>query len=79
MATEIRFECPTCGAGHTRGMVNGVDVFRCLRCGYMGHGFHADPEVDRSVYAEHMAANAWNRAHGIPEVPMGVDPLNGPG
>jgi hypothetical protein len=24
-------------------------------------------------------ANAFNRAHGIAEVPLGRDPLNGPG
>ena len=32
--------------------------------------------VDRKeVFAQHVEANAFNRAHGIPEVPLGVDPL----
>jgi rubredoxin len=77
--TMIYFECPICGAQHTRGFLNGVDVFRCLKCGYVGHGFHPDPEIDRLLMREHVAANIWNRAHGIQEVPLGVDPLNGPG
>lgn len=76
---EIRFKCPACDAEHTRGLLNGVDVFRCLRCGYTGHGFHTDPEIDRAVYAEHRQGNDFNRAHGIPEVPLGLDPMNGPG
>lgn len=76
---EILFECPACGARHRRGFLNGVDVFRCLRCGYVGHGFHADPEIDRQAYEEHRENNAWNRAHGVREVPLGVDPMNGPG
>jgi ribosomal protein L37AE/L43A len=74
--SEIQFECPTCDAHHYRGFINGVDLFRCLRCGYVGHGFSADPETDRAVYAEHKAGNEFNRAHGIPEVPLGVDPLS---
>jgi hypothetical protein len=76
---DILFECPTCGAHHTRGFVNGVDVFRCLRCGYMGHGFSDDPEADRLAHEEHVENNAWNRAHGVREVPLGVDPMGGPG
>jgi hypothetical protein len=76
---EIRFECPGCGARHTRGFVNGVNVFRCLRCGYAGHGFSTDFESDRLAYAEHCENNALHRALGIPEVPLGVDPLGGPG
>lgn len=75
----IQFKCPQCDATHTRGFVNGVDVFRCLGCGYMGHGFHAEPEADSAAFREHAENNTWNRAHGIPEVPLGVDPLNGPG
>jgi Zn ribbon nucleic-acid-binding protein len=75
----IQFECPTCGARHQRGFLNGVDIFRCLRCGYVGHGHHTDPEIDRQVQAELVETNEWNRAHGIREVPQGVDPLNGPG
>jgi ribosomal protein L37AE/L43A len=76
---RIRFECPVCAAVHDRGMINGVDVFRCLRCGYVGHGFSVDPEADRLALEEHDAANAYNRVRGIEEVPLGVDPLNGPG
>ena len=34
----IHFQCPTCGAEHRRGFVDGVSLFRCLRCGYQGHG-----------------------------------------
>jgi hypothetical protein len=79
MKEPIHFECPSCGAKHSRGFLNGMDCFRCLKCGYMGHGFHTDPEIDRAMFAEHTNANAWNRAHGIPEVPLGVDSLNGPG
>jgi hypothetical protein len=32
----LRFICPVCQAQHDRGFVNGVDVYRCLRCGYTG-------------------------------------------
>lgn len=35
-ADRIEFTCPTCGAQHNRGYVNGVDTFRCLKCGYVG-------------------------------------------
>lgn len=71
---SIKFHCPTCAAAHDRGFVNGVSVFRCLRCGYQGHGFHSDPAIDREVYAQHVASNATNRALGLDEVPFGVDP-----
>lgn len=27
-----KYHCP-CGATHERGPVNGVDVYRCLKCG----------------------------------------------
>lgn len=30
------FTCPKCGASHSRGPVNGADVYRCLRCGWAG-------------------------------------------
>lgn len=79
MSARLVFECPGCGATHDRGFVNGVDVFRCLGCGYSGHGFSTDIEIDRAVYADHCEGNAWNLAHGLPEVPLGRDPLNGPG
>jgi hypothetical protein len=68
------FQCPTCDAKHSRGFVNGVDSFRCLHCGYVGHGFHTDAAIDAEIYTQHLQANAFNRAHGIPERPMGVQP-----
>jgi transcription elongation factor Elf1 len=30
------FSCPQCSAQHSRGTVNGVDVYRCLKCGWSG-------------------------------------------
>jgi hypothetical protein len=75
----IRFECPACGAHHERGFVDGHSVFRCLRCGYLGRGFSEDRELDDAVFAEHEEANRVNRSLGLPEVPLGVDPLRGPG
>lgn len=76
MADRIRFKCPVCDAEHDRGFVDGVSVFRCLGCGYTGHGFHPDPSIDRECLAEHVANNALHRKLGIPEVPLGVDPLS---
>lgn len=78
MSTQppIHFVCPTCSAEHWRGFVDGVSVFRCLHCGYQGHGFHPDPEIDREVYADHLAGNEYLRSVGLPEVPMGADPLS---
>jgi Zn ribbon nucleic-acid-binding protein len=73
---SIHFRCPTCNAEHHRGFVDGVSVFRCLRCGYSGHGFHSDADIDRDAYADHCAANADLRRLGLPEVPLGVDPLS---
>lgn len=75
----IQFECPTCGARHQRGFVDGVDTFRCLHCGYLGHGFHSNEGIDREAKRDHDTGNEFNRAHGLPEVPLGVDPLNGAG
>ena len=74
MNTTILFKCPTCGAEHSRGFLDGVSLFRCLRCGYQGHGFHPDADIDRAVYKERQLGNLVNRAAGVPEVPMGVDP-----
>jgi len=65
MSERIRFVCPTCGASHDRGYVDGVAIFRCLGCGYVGHGHHPDPEIDAEVQADVDEAEAWNRAHGI--------------
>jgi Zn ribbon nucleic-acid-binding protein len=72
----IVFKCPTCEAAHTRGFINGVSLFRCLRCGYQGHGFHSAPDIDRLVLADHEGGNAISRSLGIPETPLGVDPLS---
>lgn len=75
---RIHFICPTpgCGAEHWRGFLDGVSVFRCLRCGYQGHGFHHDHDIDREVFAQHQEANAYNRLVGVPEVTLGDDPLS---
>jgi hypothetical protein len=45
ISQPIRFTCPTCSATHGRGFLDGVSVFRCLRCGYLGHGFHSVAEA----------------------------------
>ena len=34
--TPAPFTCPECGAQHDRGWVDGVETYRCLRCGYVG-------------------------------------------
>ena len=45
--TSIGFKCPTCDAEHTRGFLDGVSLFRCLRC---DTGFTATPRlIDRSL------------------------------
>jgi len=62
----IHFTCPSCDAKHDRGYVNGVDVFRCLHCGYSGHGFHPDPAIDADVGKEIRANQVWNREHELP-------------
>lgn len=74
MREPIRFKCPSCGAEHTRGFVDGVCTFRCFGCGYQGHGFHPVAAIDKAVYADHLAGNALNRRAGVPEVPLGIDP-----
>jgi hypothetical protein len=73
----IQFTCPVCSASHDRGCIDGVSLFRCLACGYQGHGHHPDPEIDREVEAERLAGNALNRAAGVGEVPPGVDARKG--
>ena len=65
MAT-IKFECPCCKARHERGYVDGVSLFRCLRCGYVGHGHHPDPEIDRGVHADVLAGQAADARAGMP-------------
>lgn len=34
MSARIHFVCPSCGAQHDRGFLDGVCVFRCFGCGY---------------------------------------------
>jgi hypothetical protein len=81
----VHFTCPCCGAEHDRGWVgyirpaHGAGVFRCLRCGYSGRGLHPDPEIDCELADQWATGNTWNRDSGIAEVPLGTDPLNGPG
>jgi Zn ribbon nucleic-acid-binding protein len=75
----IHFTCPSCGAKHDRGYVNGVDRFECTKCGYGGFGLHPDREIDLELFAEWKTNNDLHRAYGISEVPIGTDPLNGPG
>ncbi len=59
----IHFTCPQCDAKHDRGyfggpMAEGGGTFRCLHCGYSGHGLHPDAEVDRGVYRDWALGNA---------------------
>lgn len=71
---RIWFRCPVCRARHDRGFVDGTSLFRCLGCGYQGHGFSADPKVDRAMFADREAANAIDRSLGLQGVTLGVDP-----
>ncbi len=72
----IHFTCPRCERGHSRGYVNGVDLFRCLGCGYVGHGLHPDEGVDQAAFeeaAKNVALDAslglkstvWQRANEV--------------
>ena len=63
----IHFECPVCTHSHDRGYLNGVDLFRCLHCGYIGYGHHSDPTIDAEVQADIQEANVINRALVLPE------------
>jgi rubredoxin len=67
MDDPIHFECPRCKATHDRGYFDGVDTFRCLRCGYVGHGFHPDEAIDAGIGRDIREAQKWNRDHGLPE------------
>ena len=66
----IHFTCPSCGAEHDRGYVDGVDTFRCLGCGYRGHGFNPDSDTDRGIGQDIREAQAWDMAHGLPAGPF---------
>lgn len=67
---RVHFVCPRCEATHDRGYANGVDAYRCLRCGYSGYGFHPDEVIDREVATEIREAQAWNREHSIDPGPL---------
>lgn len=73
---NIKFCCPNCSVEHDQGFIDGVNTFHCLNCDYLGHGFHPDPEIDHVLLIEHEDNNTLNRQLGIPEVPLGVDPLS---
>jgi len=66
----VHFVCPQCKSKHNRGYVDGVDTFRCLRCGYAGHGFHTDAETDRLVGVEIRQNQAANVSLGLPPGPF---------
>ena len=61
----IHFQCPTCSATHDRGYLDGVSLFRCLHCGYVGYGHHPDIAIDAEVHADIQAANAANTSLGL--------------
>jgi predicted RNA-binding Zn-ribbon protein involved in translation (DUF1610 family) len=67
IATGGRFLCPRCGASHSRGALDGCAVYRCLRCGYVGHGYHPDPEPDRGTYEDSLHAEACDVRAGLSE------------
>jgi predicted RNA-binding Zn-ribbon protein involved in translation (DUF1610 family) len=77
----VHFTCPSCGAQHDRGWIGyRLGSFRCMRCGYSGHGLHPDAEIDRSLWTEWEEGNAQLLAAGLPTMPpTWPDPLNGPG
>ena len=66
----IHFRCPDCGAGHDRGYVDGFSLFRCLGCGYSGHGLHPNPKIDAEVGQAIREAQEWNIAHGLQPGPF---------
>ena len=58
--TNGRFRCE-CGSEHSRGALNGVDVYRCLRCGFTGKvpqlgkfNWHPDSVIDAEVQRDHI-------------------------
>lgn len=69
MSNPIKFQCPRCEARHERGYLDGVSLFRCLGCGYQGHGFHPDPEIDAAVMASIEEAYALDASFGLPVPP----------
>jgi len=70
------FECPQCGACHSRGMFGlggGVGAYRCLRCGYVGRGYHPDPGIDLEIAQDSEAAERESISMGGPFF-VGVPP-----
>lgn len=59
------FDCPKCGASHSRGCFGVEGNYRCLGCDYVGSGIHPDPEIDAEIAADIQEAEAFNVAHGI--------------
>ena len=62
MKPRIQFTCPKCSRRHDRGYLNGVDVFRCLHCGYVGFGYDADARRDALMHEATLQNEAWERS-----------------
>lgn len=62
---RIKFTCPRCVRSHSRGYIDGVSIFRCLNCGYVGHGFHADEETDAGIAEDIRAGQRYNVSVGL--------------
>jgi len=46
-----RFVCPVCQRSHGRGQFGiASGSYRCLHCGYVGHGYHPDPQIDSDLW-----------------------------
>lgn len=72
---RVEFTCPSCSAQHDRGYVDGMSVFRCLRCGYMGYGHHPDPEIDAGIQADVLEGRRADQAVLRANPEMVNDPL----
>lgn len=63
----IHFTCPRCDARHARGYFGGVPgLFRCMGCGYSGHGLHPDEQVDQELFVEIAESVALDARLGLP-------------
>lgn len=58
----IKFTCPACAARHNRGHVDGVDLFRCMRCGYVGKKNAYVPSEPLPI--PEPRTTAWERLRG---------------